>query len=149
MKRFAFQFEKLLRVREFAENTAKEALGRQTRALNEIEYRIAQNALQRAEAAEKRFAQDNSVFDIDTYTFYIMRLDNEKTKLLEDAEKQNQKVEEARAQYIEASREKKIVDKLKEKQLKEYKKETQKSEEKELPQRGNSLGRFTADKTPR
>jgi flagellar FliJ protein len=131
MKRFAFQFEKLLRVREFAENTAKEELGRRIGALNEIESRIAENELRRTGAAEKRFAKDNSILDMDTYTFYIMRLDNEKIKLLEDAEEQNKKVEEARARYIEASREKKIIDKLKEKRLKEYKKETQKSEEAE------------------
>jgi flagellar FliJ protein len=132
MKRFSFQFEKLLRVREFAENAAKEELGRQISALNEIEYRIAENEFQRTEAAEKRFAKDNSILDMETYNFYIMRLDSEKIKLLEDAKEQNKKVEEARAQYIEASREKKIIDKLKEKGLKEYKRETQKSEEAEI-----------------
>jgi flagellar FliJ protein len=131
MKRFTFQFEKLLRVREFAEDAAKEELGRQISALNEIEYQIAQNEFQRTEAAEKRFSKDNSILDMSTYDFYIIRLDNEKIQLLEEAEAQNKKVEETRAQYIEASREKKIIDKLKEKQLKEYKKETQKSEEAE------------------
>jgi flagellar FliJ protein len=132
MKRFAFQFEKLLRVRAFAENAAKEELGRQIGALNEIESRIAENETRRTGAAEKRFAKDHSLLDMETYTFYIMRLDHEKIKLLDEAAEQNKKVEEARAQYIEASREKKIIDKLKEKQLKEYKKETQKSEETEI-----------------
>ncbi|MDR1096260.1 MAG: flagellar export protein FliJ [Spirochaetaceae bacterium] len=132
MKRFAFQFEKLLRVREFAENAAKEELGRQIGALNGIEARIAENETRRTGAAEKRFAKGNSIPDMDAYNFYIMRLDHEKTKLLEDAEEQNKKVEEARAQYIEASREKKIIEKLKEKERKEYKRETQKSEEEEI-----------------
>jgi flagellar FliJ protein len=150
MKRFAFPFEKLLHVREFAENAAKEELGRQISALSEIESRIAQNELQRTEAAEKRFSKDNSVFDMDTYTFYIMRLDQEKIKLLANAEEQHKRVEEARQQYIEASREKKIIDKLKEKQLKEYKKETQKSEElEELPRNGNPSSVFARDKPPR
>jgi flagellar FliJ protein len=150
MKRFAFPFEKLLHVRAFAENAAKEELGRQISALSEIEYRIAQNELQRTEAAEKRFSKDNSVFDIDTYNFYIMRLDQEKIKLFADAEEQHKRVEEARQQYIEASREKKIIDKLKEKLLKEYKKETQKSEElEELPRNGNSSFVSAGDKPPR
>jgi flagellar FliJ protein len=132
MKRFAFQFEKLLRVREFAENEAKEALGREIGALQEIEYRIAENDLQRTEAAEKRFSQNHSILDMDTYTFYLLRLDQEKIKLQKDAAEQNLKVEEARTHYIEASREKKIIDKLKEKHIKEYKKETQKAEEAEI-----------------
>jgi flagellar FliJ protein len=132
MKRFTFQFEKLLRVREAAENGAKEELGRQISILNEIEYRIAENETKRAEAAEKRFAKGNSIFDIDTYNFYIMRLDNEKAALLRDAEAQHKKVDEARERYIEASREKKVIDKLKEKRLKEFRRETRKAEEAEI-----------------
>jgi flagellar FliJ protein len=132
MKRFHFQFEKLLRVRDFAENEAKEALGRQISALNEIEYRIAENNRLREDAAANRFSKENSIMDINTYNFYIMRLDYEKAGLLRDAEEQQKKVDEARAQYIEASREKKIIDKLKEKRLKEFKRETQKAEEAEI-----------------
>jgi flagellar FliJ protein len=132
MKRFHFQFDKLLRVRDFAEEEAKAALGRQIGALNELEYRIAENERLREEAADKRFAKENSIVDIDTYNFYIMRLDHEKAALLRDAEEQQKKVDEARAQYIEASREKKIIDKLKEKRLKEYKRETQKAGEAEV-----------------
>jgi flagellar FliJ protein len=132
MKRFRFQFEKLLRIRDFAEDEAKAALGRQIGALNEIEYRIAETERLREEAAEKRFTKGNSIVDIDTYNFYIMRLDHEKAALLRDAEEQQKKVDEARAQYIEASREKKIIDKLKEKRLKEYKREIQKAEEAEI-----------------
>jgi flagellar FliJ protein len=132
MKRFNFQFEKLLRVRDFAENEAKEALGRQISALNEIEYRIAENERLREDAAKNRFAKGNSIIDIDTYNFYIIRLDHEKAALLRDAEEQQKKVGEARAQYIEASREKKTIDKLKEKRLKEYKRKTQKAEEAEI-----------------
>jgi flagellar FliJ protein len=132
VKRFDFRFEKLLRVRDFAESTAKEELGRQTGVLREIEYRIAENGLLREEAANKRFSKDNSILDIDSYNFYIMRLDNEKAALMKDAVAQSQKVEEAREQYIEASREKKVIDKLKEKQVKEYKRETMKAEEMEI-----------------
>jgi flagellar FliJ protein len=131
MKRFSFRFEKLSRVRDFAENAAKEALGRQISALNEIEYRIAENEQLREEAAKNRFAKEHTITDIDTYDFYITRLDYEKTTLLREAEEQQKRVDEAREQYIEASREKKTIDKLKEKRRKEYKRETQKAEEAE------------------
>jgi flagellar FliJ protein len=131
MKRFHFQFETLLRLRDFAENTAKEALGREISALHEIEYRIAENGRLREEAAKNRFAKENARFDIETYTFYIMRLDNEKAALLQAAEEQRKMVDEARARYIEASREKKTIGKLKEKRWKEYQRETQKAEEAE------------------
>jgi flagellar FliJ protein len=132
MKRFTFQFENLLRVREFAENGAKEELGRQISVLNEIEYRIAENETRRTEAAENRFSKDNSISDIETYNFYIMRLDQEKAALLRDAEEQQKKVDEARERYIEASREKKVIGKLKEKRQKEFRRETRKAEEAEV-----------------
>jgi flagellar FliJ protein len=128
MKRFAFQFEQLLRVREFAENGAKEDLGREISALNEIEAQIALNRANREKAAAERFAKNNSAFGIASYDNYITRLDKELTELSDKASAQNKRVDEARAQYIEASREKKTIDKLKEKQFKLYKKEMAKAE---------------------
>jgi flagellar FliJ protein len=137
MNRFHFQFEKLLRVRAFAEDGAKEELGRQIGALQEIEYRIAENERLREEAAKNRFSRDHSIFDIDTYDFYIMRLDHEKAVFIKQAEEQQKKVDEAREKYIEASREKKIIDKLKEKRFKEYRREAQKAEEAETDAAAN------------
>jgi flagellar FliJ protein len=129
MKKFAFQFEQLLRVREFAEDEAKAELGREISALNELESRLALNEQQRGQTFDNRFSKTNSIFDMDTHNFYIMRLDNEKLSLLHDIEEQSKKVEASRERFIAASRERKIIDKMKEKRQKEYRKESLKTEE--------------------
>jgi flagellar FliJ protein len=146
MKRFSFQFEQLLRVREFAENTAKEALGRETAALSELEHQIALNERQCEAARVNRFAKERSVSDMSAYDFYIMRLDNERARLQKEAQAQSGKVDEAREAYIEASREKKIIDKLKDKRIKAYKKEAQKDEEAEIDDIGGRRGQTPANR---
>jgi flagellar FliJ protein len=137
MKKFSFQFEKLLRVRAFTEKEAKEALGREIGALNVIEAQIAENSLAREQAAQNRFAVNNSLSVIDVYDYYIKRLDTERGRLLKEAELQNKKVDEARETYIEASRENKIIEKLKEKQFTVYKKEAQAAEDAEIDELAN------------
>jgi flagellar FliJ protein len=137
MKKFSFQFEKLLRVRAFTEKEAKEALGREIGALNAIETQLAENSLAREQAAQNRFAANNSLSDIDVHDYYIKRLDTERGRLLKEAELQNKKVDEARETYIEASRENKIIEKLKEKQFAAYKKESQAAEDAEIDELAN------------
>ncbi|MCL2130131.1 MAG: flagellar export protein FliJ, partial [Treponema sp.] len=53
----------------------------------------------------------------------LIRLDNLKEQLLKEAAMAELKVEEAREIFMEASRERKVLDKLKEKRQKEYRKE--------------------------
>jgi len=60
---------------------------------------------------------------IQQYMYYLLRLDYTKEQLLKEAALAEQKVEEAREEYLEASRERKVLDKLKEKRQKEYRKE--------------------------
>jgi flagellar FliJ protein len=52
--------------------------------------------------------------------YYLVRLDNTKEQLLKEAAMAELKVEEAREVFIEASRERKVLDSLKEKKQKEY-----------------------------
>ena len=57
------------------------------------------------------------------YMFYLLRLDNTKEQLLNEAAMAELKVEEARSAFLEASKERKVLDKLKEKRQKEYRKQ--------------------------
>ena len=132
MKKFYFKQEKILRLRVHSENEAKMELGRLTGILAEIENNIRSIAEERIMAAANQFLPENSALDMLQYSYYIARLDSTKEKLLHDAAMMEIKIEEARAVYMEASRERKIMDKLKEKQQMEYRKEYNREEAKTL-----------------
>jgi flagellar FliJ protein len=132
MKRFHFSLEKVLELRKYREQETKIELGRAIGILSEIENNIKALALDRHRAAGERFARENSTADILAWDAYIMRLDQTRDKLLEDAAKAEQLVEEKRAVYIEASRDRKVIDTLKEKRQKEYRKERFAEEMREL-----------------
>jgi flagellar FliJ protein len=134
MKRFAFDLEKVLNLRKHREQEAKIALGRAVGELTAIENQLKELALLRSRAAGeylppsalnvlKQDAPVQLTFSAAyyrNYEYYIRRLDHKKEELLEAAVRAQLKLEEERAAYLEASRERKIMDKLKEKRAMEY-----------------------------
>jgi len=120
MKAFAFRLEKLLNLRKFYEDEAKIELGRAVGVLAELEGKITALAAERVRAAAAQFRPGNSAVEIQQYMYYLVRLDNTKERLLKEAAIAEMKVEEAREAFLEASRERKVLDKLKEKKQKEY-----------------------------
>jgi len=120
MKKFNFNLEKILQIREFKEEECKLALGQAVSLLNMIENEIKKTALKRHNASSQRF---NNPQDIFLWDNYILRLDQEGEKLAEKAAQAEIVVEEKRALYLEAQRDLKAIEKLKEKQQKEYRKE--------------------------
>jgi flagellar FliJ protein len=66
------------------------------------------------------------------WDLYIRRLDQTAEKLAKDAALAEIEVNEKRDAYIEASRDRKVLDKLKEKKLKEYRTGVFDEESKEL-----------------
>jgi flagellar FliJ protein len=120
MKAFSFNLEKVLNLRKFREDEAKIELGRAIGVLAELESRLRSLAVERSRAAEAQFCPGNNAAMIQQYMFYILRLDSTKEQLLKEAAMAELKVEEARNLFLEASRERKVLDKLKEKRQKEY-----------------------------
>jgi flagellar FliJ protein len=131
MKRFHFALQRVLELREHAEQEAKIALGRAVGELTLIEQRIASMAEERSRAAGERFAPGNSFADIQNYERYITRLDQTRDRLLMDAARAELVVAEKRDAFMEASRERKILDKLKDRRRGDYKKYAQAEEYKE------------------
>jgi flagellar FliJ protein len=123
VKAFHFSLEKILNLRTYREQEAKIDLGRAIGALSQIENRIRTAAEDRSQAAAERFLPGNNTRKILAYENYILRLDQERDKLLEEAAQAELLVEEKRNLYLEASRERKVLDKLKEKRKKEHRKE--------------------------
>ncbi|MDR2740974.1 MAG: flagellar export protein FliJ [Treponema sp.] len=120
MKRFRFDLEKILEIRAYREREAEIELGRAVGALTAVEQQIKSVAASRSGAASCRFAPGNGLDEIRRYDLYINRLDAERDRLLKEAAEAELKVETARQTFLEASRERKVLDKLKEKRRREH-----------------------------
>jgi flagellar FliJ protein len=132
MKRFKFGLQKILELREHAEKEAEIELGKAVGALTLIERRIASVTEERRGAAANRFAAGNGLAEIQNYERYITRLDQTRDKLLMDAAKAELVVAEKRDIYLEATRERKVLDKIRERRQGEYRKFVLAEENKEL-----------------
>ena len=122
MKPFAFGLQKVLKLRQYHEDEAKIELGRAIGVLADLESRLRSLAAEQARAAAAQFSPENTAAMIQQYMFYLLRLDETKERLLKETALAEMEVEQAREVFIEASRERKILDKLKEKRQKEYRK---------------------------
>ena len=122
MKQFAFSLQKILNLRKHYEDEAKLELGRAVGVLAELENRIFAIVGEQARAAREQFNPENSTAIMQQYMLYLQRLENTKEQLFKEAAEAEMVVEEAREKYLEASRERKVLDKLKEKRQKEYRK---------------------------
>jgi flagellar FliJ protein len=120
VKRFHFKLEKILALRLNREHETELELGRAVGALTELENRIKRLAEERIIAAAGRFGKTRGFTEILSYDNYILRLDKTKDALIDAAAKAELVVEAARAAYLEASRERKVLDKLKERRRKEH-----------------------------
>ena len=132
MKPFTFGLQKVLNLRKYYEDEAKIELGRAVSVLADIESKLRALAAERARAAAAQFSPGNSAAMIQQYMYYLLRLDNTEEALLRNKILAEQKVEEAREAFLEASRERKVLDKLKDKRHGEYHKEALDEETKVL-----------------
>lgn len=114
MKRFSFSLQKLLDLRAFREKQAELELGRANSARDAIKLELDEVAQKRVSAAmERRGALP--VQDLISIERYITRLDVRKEKLLEDLAAAELVVEKRRAEYLEASKDRQVISKLREK----------------------------------
>ncbi|MDR2494829.1 MAG: flagellar export protein FliJ [Spirochaetaceae bacterium] len=128
MKRFAFTLEKVLGLRRHKERETEIALGRAVGALTGIERNIGAVLTERARVSES----PPSVSDLAAFDRYILRLETEKAALLREKAKAEQAVGEARQVYLEAARDRKILDQVKERRRGEYRKLAAREETKML-----------------
>jgi flagellar protein FliJ len=122
MKRFRFDLEKLLELRAYREREAEQELARAMGELASIEAHLRALAEERVTVAADRFAPGRTSADMRSAELYLLRLDKMKEALFEAAAKAELVVAAAREAYVEASRERKVLDKLKEKRKSEYRK---------------------------
>ncbi|MCL2043837.1 MAG: flagellar export protein FliJ [Treponema sp.] len=149
MRRFSFRLQKILELRKHREQEAKTELGRAIGILTKIENDIAINSTKHSLAVKERFTGINAsdetgvssgAVSMLSWDTYILRLEQEAERLAEDAACAEQVVEEKRELYLEASRDLKVMEKLREKREKEHRKEMFVAETKERDDKVRSKG---------
>ncbi|MDR1219518.1 MAG: flagellar export protein FliJ [Treponema sp.] len=122
MKQFSFDLESILDVRKRREQDAEIALGRAVGDLTRIERNIAAVAKEKIRVSLERFALGYGVAELLTFDRYVQRLDATKERLIKDAAQAELKVEAAREAYLEASRDRDVLDKVKSDEAAAYRK---------------------------
>ncbi|MDR2798358.1 MAG: flagellar export protein FliJ [Treponema sp.] len=138
MKRFHFGLQKVLVLREYREQETKLELGRAIGALTQIEQRIQDLAAERIRIGHEQCSTGRGTAEIVAFDRYVQRLESAKNRLLEDAAQAKRKVEEDREVYLAASRDRKIIDKIREHQEEEYRQFQLGEETKMLDEVGSS-----------
>jgi flagellar FliJ protein len=121
MKRFSFSLQKLLDLRDFREKQAEIELGKAIAARDAIQLEIEDVARRRVSSAAER-TPSAPVRDLLAIEHYIRRLDFKKDELLENLVSAELVLEKKRELYMEATRERQILTKLREKKAESWKK---------------------------
>ena len=137
MRRFAFKLERLLKLREHAEKDWENRLGEITSRCNVCRRRIAGKEADHSRILEAR-SRGTGVTDLTAAELFMRRMREEIRSLNGELAGLEKTREEIQARYLEASRERKILQKLKERQEQEYMKEQVKEEAKILDDINNS-----------
>jgi flagellar FliJ protein len=143
MRAFRFKLQKVLELRSHREREKEIALGRALAFLHQIEGSLAELGEDRLRAASERFSRTHGTEEILVFDRYIRRLDETQERFLREAAMAELKVAEAREAYLEAARDRKVLEKLQERRLTEYRKARRLEETKNLDDipRGGSFAR--------
>jgi len=131
MKRFSFNLQKLLQLREFEEKNAKTALAAAVSEAERIKNELKSVALERVRVNKTRNENVDTLFLI-TLEHYVNRLDVRKEELLENLAETELLIEQRRVLFAAAMQKRSVLDKLKEKQYLTWRKENAKAEESAL-----------------
>ena len=131
MKRFSFNLQKLLQLREFEEKNAKTALAAAVSEAERIKNELKSIAIERVRVNKTRNENVDTLFLI-TLEHYVNRLDVRKEELLENLAEAELLIEQRRAVFAAAMQKRSVLDKLKEKQYLTWRKENAKAEESAL-----------------
>lgn len=133
MKQFRFNMEKVLELRRYEERRWEMKLGEVTGKCVSVNRRIKEHTETRNRVFSRRRMTAESAFsDFQLAERYIMRLEKEKEKLSLELQEYEQEREEIKKRYLEASRKRKVIEKLKERKQEQYYHEQRKEEQKEI-----------------
>ncbi len=124
MKRFRFRLERLLELRAYKEREWQARLAQ----IMGLCLKLARQIKDNRREAERSFREDYSASDAGTLDmkalqyreYYLRRLDQERNNLETELEQRFIERNEVQGKYLDASRQRKVLDKLKERKQEEY-----------------------------
>lgn len=120
MKRFIFGLEKILELREYRERIAKAVLAEKSGKCTILEMELEANARRTMAAGRDRFRKGGNVSDYLAGEHYVVRLSAERERLMKSLAMAESEREQARLEYIETSKSKELIVKLKEREEADY-----------------------------
>lgn len=148
MKRFSWPLDRLLDLRTFREKEAEIELGRANAIRSAIESELQGVAHDRVRAARSRVA-GLGVNELLSIEYYVRRLDNERDRLLAKMAEAELEVERRRLAYIEISRERNVLTRLREKKEADWRKKYLADEASSLDDIASSHDRSLRDREGR
>lgn len=143
MKKFDFPMQKILDLREFEEEQAKTELGKAISETNRIQQELDIIAKEKNRMID--ICSESNIYHMFANYGYIMRLDINRDRLLEELAVAELAVEEKRQIFAEAMKERKVLTNLKEKQLSKYKKDYKLAEDNNLDDLSSSRHSHTSN----
>jgi flagellar protein FliJ len=122
MRRFQFRLERFLELRRWKEREWEIALAKILGECLLLEKRIAEIASEIASSLHSVFLGGSRI-DIEAMArreLYVQRLARERERTQATLVEKRKELEEVRAKYLEAAKERKVLDKLKERRAAEY-----------------------------
>lgn len=120
MKRFAFRLERVLEVRTNEERIAEGKLAARAAVCTRLQMALEANARATVAANHERFRKGGTASDFLAGEHFMVRLSAEKEKLLRDLALAEAEREQARLSYVEASKKRELVTKLREREEAAY-----------------------------
>jgi flagellar export protein FliJ len=132
VKRFSFRLERVLELRRYDETLAEARLGEKSAVCSRLGLSLEANARATLEAARERFRPGGNAADHRAGELYSVRLSQERERLMKALAAAEAERETARAAYVEASKAKEIVAKLREREEGAYYKTVSREETKTM-----------------
>jgi flagellar FliJ protein len=132
VRRFKFNLEKLLELRAFHERKAELVLAEKAGRCALLDAKLREVAESRFRTTREMFAKGRDLEDFRASGLYIVRLDRERDRLLEELARAELEREEARKVYVEKRAARESIDKLRERRQAEYYRLAEREETKAL-----------------
>jgi flagellar FliJ protein len=139
MRRFQFNLEKILELRRYYERQCELRLGEATGRCNALHHQIQERSVRKKNVFAKRGAMGRDISSFLSVEYYTLRMDREIEELQRELEQAEAERRERQIEFLEASKKRKILDKLKDRKQSLYYRGQLKTEQKALDDISSSM----------
>ena len=132
MRRFRFNLEKLLELRAFYERKAEMVMAEKAGKCALLDSELREVAFSRVKTGREMFSSGRDLADYRAAEQYIVRLDRDRDRLVDELARAELEREAARAAYIEKHMARESIEKIKDRRQAEYYRLAEREETKAL-----------------